>query len=134
MSQPLLDPQARIEALEAENRRLRAEIEDLKLSKEEQDEPLDVLPPQLRLTPKETAFLFALSSGRAMTKNAIMSAIYRCGIDDQPEMKIIGVFACRVRKKIAPYGMSITTIWGLGYQLPKDSVIILRSLYADQNF
>jgi DNA-binding response OmpR family regulator len=35
---------------------------------------------------------------------------------EEPEVKIIDVFICKIRKKIDPLGLQIQTIWGRGYR------------------
>src|SRR3954469_17121977 len=70
------------------------------------------------LTGKEYAILelMAMRPGMAITKEMFLNAIY--GGMDEPELKIIDVFICKLRKKLADAsgGKSyIETIWGRGY-------------------
>ena len=71
----------------------------------------------VRLTGKEFAILelLALRRGMVMTKEAILNHLY--GGLDEPEMKIIDVFVCKLRKKLADAGAPevIATVWGRGY-------------------
>lgn len=69
-----------------------------------------------KLTPKEALILAHLTAirGRLATKDSIMSAIYR-GADDEPEIKIVDVFICKLRNKIGEG--RIATVWGQGYRL-----------------
>jgi two-component system cell cycle response regulator CtrA len=74
----------------------------------------------LYLTEKEFHILELLSlrKGDTITKQMFLTHLY--GGDDEPESKIIDVFICKVRKKLAAAadGKSyIETIWGRGYQL-----------------
>lgn len=78
------------------------------------------------LTAKEYKILefLCLRRGRTITKETILNYLY--GGMDEPEMKIIDVFVCKLRKKImqATGGTSyIKTIWGRGYCLigPNDA-------------
>jgi two-component system cell cycle response regulator CtrA len=62
--------------------------------------------------------LLALRKGTTLTKEMFMDYVY--GGMDEPEPKIIDVFICKLRKKIADAcnGESyIKTIWGRGYAL-----------------
>jgi two-component system cell cycle response regulator CtrA len=73
----------------------------------------------VRLTGKEFAVLKLLleRKGRAITKEDFMSHLYD-GSDD-PETKVIDVFICKVRSKLAAAGAPdiIKTIWGKGYMI-----------------
>jgi two-component system cell cycle response regulator CtrA len=60
--------------------------------------------------------LLALRKGTTLTKEMFLSHLY--GGMDEPEMKIVDVFICKLRKKLA--GASggkdyIETVWGRGY-------------------
>ena len=75
---------------------------------------------RVRLTGKEYLILELLSlrKGATITKEMFLSHLY--GGMDEPEMKIIDVFMCKLRKKlaIASNGKDyIETIWGRGYVL-----------------
>jgi two-component system cell cycle response regulator CtrA len=71
----------------------------------------------LRLTGKEYAILelLVLRKGMVLTKEAFLNHLY--GGMDEPEMKIIDVFVCKLRKKLAVAGAGtlIGTVWGRGY-------------------
>jgi len=74
----------------------------------------------VRLTGKEYSILELLSlrQGTTVTKEMLLSHLYR-GMDE-PEMKIIDVFVCKLRQKLAqPTGSKfyIETVWGRGYRL-----------------
>jgi two-component system cell cycle response regulator CtrA len=75
---------------------------------------------QLYLTPKEYEILELLSlrKGTPITKDMFLNHLYR-GMDE-PELKIIDVFICKLRKKLVPAcgGTDyIETMWGRGYML-----------------
>jgi len=62
--------------------------------------------------------LLSLRRGSTLTKEAFMNHLY--GGMDEPEFKIIDVFICKLRKKLAsaPNGQDyIKTVWGRGYAL-----------------
>jgi two-component system cell cycle response regulator CtrA len=60
--------------------------------------------------------LLALRMGTTLTKEMFLSHLY--GGMDEPEMKIIDVFICKLRKKLASASSGkkyIETVWGRGY-------------------
>ena len=79
------------------------------------------------LTGKELAMmlLFASTPGRVMSKEVILTQMYTDGVEDEPEMKIIDVFVCKLRRKLTdvhPDAVKfIETVWGRGYRLPEQS-------------
>ena len=82
----------------------------------------------VHLTSKEYSILEVLSlrKGTTMTKEMFLNHLY--GGMDEPEIKIIDVFVCKLRKKLAVASGGnnfIETVWGRGYVLrdPKESQI-----------
>jgi len=77
----------------------------------------------IHLTGKEYAILelLTLRKGVVMTKEAFLNHLY--GGMDEPEVKIIDVFICKLRKKLAQAGADnlIATVWGRGYVLREPS-------------
>ena len=73
----------------------------------------------VHLTGKEYAILelLVLRKGMVLTKEAFLNHLY--GGMDEPEMKIIDVFICKLRKKLAEAGAPnlIGTVWGRGYMV-----------------
>lgn len=74
----------------------------------------------LHLTGKEFAILelLAMRKGTTLTKEQFLNHLY--GGIDEPELKIIDVFVCKLRKKIANLSNGdnyIETVWGRGYVL-----------------
>lgn len=69
------------------------------------------------LTASEARVFAHLTTRDVATKPSIMAAIYANRIDEDPEMKIIDVFVCKMRKKLRPFGVKILTVWGQGYSL-----------------
>ncbi|MGP0094991.1 MAG: response regulator transcription factor CtrA [Xanthobacteraceae bacterium] len=72
------------------------------------------------LTPKEYHMLELLSlrKGSTLTKEMFLNHLY--GGLDEPELKIIDVFICKLRKKLAKASSGksyIETVWGRGYVL-----------------
>ena len=74
----------------------------------------------LSLTGKEYALieLLALKKGSTVSKEQFLNHLY--GGMDEPEMKIIDVFLCKIRRKIQELSGGIDyiqTVWGRGYIL-----------------
>lgn len=85
---------------------------------------------RVHLTGKEYQMLELLSlrKGTTLTKEMFLNHLY--GGMDEPELKIIDVFICKLRKKLAvavgkPDGHYIETVWGRGYVLrdPHDAAV-----------
>lgn len=73
---------------------------------------------ELYLTGKEYQMveLLALRKGMTLTKDMFLNHLY--GGMDEPEAKIIDVFICKLRKRLASVGgHRIETVWGRGYIL-----------------
>lgn len=94
------------------------EVADIKVNVDSHTTTLDNKP--LHLTSKEQSIieLLALRKGQSVSKDQFLTHLYN-GLDE-PELKIIDVFVCKLRKKIfdASGGINyIETIWGRGYAL-----------------
>ena len=62
--------------------------------------------------------LLSLRKGTTLTKEMFLNHLY--GGIDEPELKIIDVFVCRLRKKLVEAtgeDSCIQTVWGRGYVL-----------------
>lgn len=74
---------------------------------------------EVHLTGKEYSILelLVLRKGMVLTKEAFLNHLY--GGMDEPEIKIIDVFVCKLRKKLAAAGADnlIGTVWGRGYMI-----------------
>ncbi len=82
----------------------------------------------VHLTGKEYGILELLSlrKGTTLTKEMFLNHLY--GGMDEPELKIIDVFVCKLRKKLSQASNGenyIETVWGRGY--------VLRDPVADPN-
>ena len=82
----------------------------------------------VHLTGKEYGILelLTLRKGVVLTKEAFLNHLY--GGMDEPEVKIIDVFICKLRKKLATAGADnlIGTVWGRGYVMRDPSGILGR--------
>jgi len=86
----------------------------------------------IHLTSKEYGILELLSlrKGSTLTKEMFLNHLY--GGIDEPELKIIDVFVCKLRKKLADEAGGenyIETVWGRGYVL-KDPIRSAADLAA----
>jgi two-component system, cell cycle response regulator CtrA len=84
---------------------------------------------QVHLTGKEYQMLELLSlrRGTTISKEVFLSQLY--GGMDEPEIKIIDVFICKIRKKLAGASNGkdyIETVWGRGYMLREPAEIEAR--------
>lgn len=75
---------------------------------------------QVHLTNKEYAILelLAMRKGTVLTKEMFLNHLYSSM--DEPEIKIIDVFVCKLRKKLAKASGGVNyieTVWGRGYML-----------------
>lgn len=89
----------------------------------------------VHLTNKEYAILelLALRKGIVVTKEMFLNHLYSSM--DEPEIKIIDVFVCKLRKKLAKFSGGtnyIETVWGRGYML-KDYEKHCSSLHNTNN-
>lgn len=71
----------------------------------------------LRLTKSEATVLLTLLDGRLHSKEHLLSSLYGGRGGDEPEIRIIDVFICKIRHKLAGSGIVIETLWGRGYRL-----------------
>jgi two-component system cell cycle response regulator CtrA len=95
---------------------------------------VDVEGRTVHLTGKEYQMLELLSlrKGSTLTKEMFLNHLY--GGMDEPELKIIDVFICKLRKKLAEAtgGDSyIETVWGRGYVLREPIAVDLPRLAAN---
>ena len=90
---------------------------------------------RVRLTGKEYSIveLLSLRKGVTVTKEMLASHLY--GGMDEPGLKVIDVFVCHLRKKLAQATGGkhhIETVWGRGYRMC-DSDQMPRPLREGQN-
>jgi two-component system, cell cycle response regulator CtrA len=94
---------------------------------------VDVEGKTVHLTGKEYQMLELLSlrKGTTLTKEMFLNHLY--GGMDEPELKIIDVFICKLRKKLAEAtsGTSyIETVWGRGYVLREPMPVEAQRRFA----
>lgn len=94
---------------------------------------VDVNGEMVHLTGKEYQMpeLLSLRKGTTLTKEMFLNHLY--GGMDEPELKIIDVFICKLRKKLAEATGGhnhIETVWGRGYVLREPAVHPQRRVAA----
>lgn len=104
----------RLEILERENELLRERV--IQLEDALFATAVDV-PWEWGLTHSERRVFGVLLSRTLATKEAVMAALYTDHGRDEPEIKIVDVFVCKIRAKLRPFGVHIITRWGQGYEL-----------------
>ena len=108
------DADSRVAALEAENAKLRE-----RLAFFEREVFGDVLqfPADWGLTRLERRMLGILVSVNVASEDALLSAMYRGAIDDEPKLAIVHVKMVRLRRKLRPRGIVIRTLHGVGFAI-----------------
>lgn len=118
------DPKELISRVQAVVRRSKGHADSIikigRLTINLQTRSVDVDGKEVHLTGKEYAILelLCLRKGSILTKDMFLNHLY--GGIDEPELKIIDVFVCKLRKKLmeALGGENyIETIWGRGYSI-----------------
>ena len=81
------------------------------------------------LSPAEERILAALMGRSVLSKEQLLT-ITRPDLADAnvPEIAMVEVFVCRIRKKLKPFGINVTTHWGRGYGLTWEMKVAVRAL------
>lgn len=77
-------------------------------------------PIEYQLTALEARVFAHLASRELGTKQSIMMALYSDRAEE-PEIKIVDVFVCKMRRKLSKFGVRIETVWGQGYRLARQT-------------
>lgn len=125
-----MDVERRLEVVEQENLFLRERVAAL------QSILMDCVRPPLewRLTGQEARVFGVLVNRELASKAAIMAALYadRATEREVPEPKIADVFICKLRKKLRPFGVEITTVFGQGHALNAEVRALYRRRHLDE--
>lgn len=112
MSDPLRDEY--VAALEAENDELRATIRDMEQAFGFHNE----VPIMFGLTQSESKVFSLLIERDMANRDQLLSALmHGRGADAEPHRKIVDVYLCKIRAKLKPFGIEITSVWGRGYMI-----------------
>lgn len=132
----ILKQQAEIKRLNQEIDELRGELDEWKryarmaASGVDDDDVYMAVRNPWSLTKKEMGVLFAiLRRENGVSREQVMNAIYAGSADEQPEMKIIDVFVCKLRRKMRENGPDdyrmddgwLETVWGRGYRISPEN-------------
>ncbi|UUV44268.1 helix-turn-helix DNA binding domain protein [Rhodobacter phage RcMcLean] len=100
-----------------ESETVRKLSDDLKFTTGQDDQRVPRLMEEFGFTPKEARLFVILSNnpGKVFSKETLIRRLYHGQSEDEvPELKIVDVFICKMRKKL-PADFQITTHWGEGY-------------------
>jgi len=75
--------------------------------------PRDGYPESFSLTPNECFILTYLRTARSITSVDKIKEL----IDNEGDSNISRVYMCRLRKKLAPYGVKVDNVYGIGYRI-----------------
>jgi two-component system cell cycle response regulator CtrA len=70
------------------------------------------------LAPQEFQIFLTLydAKGKLRSKEQLLRAVAPM-VDREPEIKIVDVYVCKIRRKLAGTPIEIQTVWGDGYRL-----------------
>jgi two-component system cell cycle response regulator CtrA len=118
-----------IAALEAENDALRAKVADM----ERMFGFRNSVPYIFGLTTSEGKVLSLLIERADANKHQLLTAVMADRVqEEEPEMKIIDVYICKIRNKLKPFGIESETMWGRGYRLPSAEKAKIASYLEQQ--
>lgn len=100
----------------AENQALKDQIEVLKSA---MTAPVR-LPREWRLTRQEDTILRHLAKRDVVRNDSFAAALFSDQIDP-PSYDCLKTYVFRLRAKLKPFGITITTVWGTGYALDDES-------------
>ena len=78
--------------------------------------PPFVIPENWGLTKTQKRLLSILLSTNFITKERLFAGLYGDRLDP-PDKEAVGALVCLLRRKLAPFGIVITNIWGEEYSL-----------------
>lgn len=131
---------ARIEALEIENERLRQRNHDLaclSAALKPKETTGGAPPPALLVRAfavcvSEAQLLHFLLRGQVLSRDHILALMYPPGRKAVPKAKIIDIYVCRLRKALAPHGITIDTHWGTGWSMTRDGKARVKAMVAER--
>jgi len=81
------------------------------------------------LTKREAEIVSAIAKHRRITHDRLFSILY-ADSDTTVGMNTVQVQMVAIRRKLAPHGIAIKTLWKVGYEMAADDVAKLRDLAA----
>lgn len=89
------------------------------------------LPNEFGLTPTEMQCVGAIIRRGILNQEAIFTAVYGSRPESQqPDMKIIDVYLCRIRRKLTPKGFALKNNFSVGYYFEPPARDALKQLCA----
>jgi DNA-binding winged helix-turn-helix (wHTH) protein len=82
---------------------------------------------KLGLTKDQAKVLLVVSAKDVGTRDSIFTLVYGDKLDP-PEMKTIDVHMVRIRRFLAPLGVTVETVWGHGYRMDDENKARFRQL------
>lgn len=112
--------------------RLRDRVEELEGVLGVRREDIAVYRAALGITREEAKILGLVAKRNVtVTRGSIYTVLYGTRPDcDQPEVKIIDVLVCRMRKPLRAIGSDIRSEWGTGYYMTQADKAALRAFLA----
>jgi two-component system cell cycle response regulator CtrA len=80
----------------------------------------NLVPVQFRLTKQQTRLFGLLLRRDQVTKSQAMDFLYG-GDLNEPEIQIVSVMVCQLRKRLRPFEIPIETLWGRGWYLKPEA-------------
>lgn len=91
------------------------------------------IPPEFEITRNMGRLLGMLLKREVVTREGAVLAIYS-GMnntwDKEPDLKIVDVFICKLRKRLERYDVKLSCKWGLGYYMDGENKKRLREVIA----
>jgi DNA-binding response OmpR family regulator len=86
---------------------------------------------KLGLSTSPARLLIALVHGSARSR-AALTHVVSASPTNTPDARIVNVYVARIRKSLKPYGLSITTDWGIGFHIDEPNRAGIRALIEGQ--
>jgi two-component system cell cycle response regulator CtrA len=88
-------------------------------------------PIQFGLTKNEAIMFGVLMKREHALKSTFMAALYSDKHEDAvAQEKIIDVWICKMRSKLKPFEIEISTLWGRGYYLTPEAKALAKSYFG----
>lgn len=89
-------------------------------------------PERLKLCRTEAKFLACLLSRPICSKEQVRTALYIKNLDEIPESDTLHVWACALRKKLKPFNLYVTTVWGVGYKMANEDKEVVKNMMKEE--
>jgi len=128
-----LPDDAYLMALEADNDRLRLRIAELEAQVSKLSDEMGVVAmtpvAAFKFTPSESN-IFGRLAANGYASNADLLAV-ACGKSGRkPQIKIVDVYICKIRKKIEPFDIVIETLHGRGYRIGPEGLAKIAAIQS----